>query len=162
MCSVLPPYTFMVLWSGRFIFWRFGTWRGSGARLLPAQSSSKVSNLETLENRLLTSKPVSVCTSRGMMRSREMRGAVFIPFPSRKQASAAFKRVQYHLAHHFTPRVWEPPGAGRRLGRDRPRSAYPLRCFFLEVLEVYICGQHPDWFDFRAFILYEKVFNLLI
>ena len=40
--------------------------------------------------------------------------------------------------------------------------AYPLRCFYLEVLKVYIYEHHPDWFDFRDLILFEKVFNLLI
>ena len=90
--------------------------------MLPAPSNSEASNLVSFgklfnysspsdENYLIiqlflavASKPVSFYTSRGMMKSREMRGVGFNHFPSRKQKSTTLKRVQDNLVCHLYPK----------------------------------------------------------
>lgn len=89
--------------------------------MLPAPSNSEASNLVSFgklfnyssssdENYLIIQlllavapKLVSVYTSRDMMKSMEMRGVGFNPFPSRKQTSTMLKRVQDNLVSHLHP-----------------------------------------------------------
>ena len=94
--------------------------------MLPAPSNSEASNLVSFgklfnysspsdENYLIIQlflavafKPLSFYTSRGMMKSREMRGVGFNHFPSRKQKSTTLKESPGQPCMSLIPQAWSP------------------------------------------------------
>lgn len=92
-----------------------------------------------------------------MLRSREVqKGQLSHLFPQGGRRPLS-EESQVHLAQQLTPepvrRWWETQEKCTKIGTTGIGTTR-LRCFCLDFLEIYICGQKPDYVYLRNFLLY--------